>query len=160
MPSGYVMHRTPTLRTAPTRPRPRPMLRLRARWNAPELDSALADGVDPAGSEELRARAAQLARPKQRAELATAIEHLVAIADRPSERLVSAPPLFRRDQVRANRSLLLSLAERLSGEGPHALKGVAMTSVLLNDFRSPIHVKGGARTLEEAVRATLSALDS
>jgi hypothetical protein len=158
MPSGYVIHRAPTLRTAPTRPGP--LLRLRTWWNAPELDSALADGVDPAGSAELRARAAQLARPKQRADLATAIKRLVAIADRPSERLVSAPPLFRRDQVRANRSLLLSLAERLSGEGPHGLKGVAMTSVLLNDSRSPIHVKDGGRTLEEAVRATLWALDS
>jgi len=158
MPSGYVMHRTPTLRSAPIRPRP--MLKLRTWWNAPELDSALADGVDPAGSEELMARAVQLARPKQRAELATAIKHLVAMADRPPERLVSAPPLFRRDQVRANRSLLLSLAERLSGEGPHALKGVAMTSVLLNDVRSPIHVKDGGRTLEDAVRLTLWALDS
>jgi hypothetical protein len=152
------MHRTATLRSAPRRPRLK--LRLRTWWNAPELDSALADGVDPAGSEELTARAAQLARPNQRAELATAIKHLVAIADRPPARLVSAPPLFRHDQVRANRSLLLSLAERLNGEGPHALKGVAMTSVLLNDFRSPIHIKDGPRTLEDAVRAALWALDS
>jgi hypothetical protein len=158
MPSGYVMHRTPTLRSAPTRSRP--MLRLRTWWNSPELDSALADGIDPTGSDELRARAEQLARPRQRAQLAAAIERLVAIAERPPERLFSAPPLFRRDQVRANRSLLLSLAERLNGEGPHALKGVAMTSVLLNDFRSPIHVGDGARTLKDAVRLTLWALDS
>jgi hypothetical protein len=157
MPSGYVMHRTPTLRSAPRRPRP--MLRLRTWWNAPELDSALADGVDPAGSEELMARAVQLVRPKKRAELATAIKRLVASADRPPERLVSAPPLFRHDQVRANRSMLLRLAERLGGQGPHALKGVAMTSVLLGDYRSPIHVKDGARGLEDAVRSTLSALD-
>lgn len=156
MPSGYVM-RSPAARGAPRRAGLK--TRLRAWWKAPELDAALADGMDPTGSDELTARAEQLASPKKRAELATAVERLVAIADRPSERLATAWIFFRRDQVRANRSLLLRLAERLRDPGPHALKGVAMTSVLLGDYRSPLHIKDGPGTLEGAVRSTLSALD-
>jgi hypothetical protein len=157
MPSAHVMHRTPTVRSAPGRPRL--TLRLRTWWNAPDLDSALADGIDPNENDELHARAEQLASPTKQAELATGIEHLVAIADRPPERLISSPPLFRRDQVRANRSLLLQLAARLGDQGPHALKGVAMTSVLLGDHRSPLHDKDGTGRLEDTVRSTLSALD-
>jgi hypothetical protein len=62
-------------------------------------------------------------------------------------------------QIDANRSLLLELAARLRGNGPHALQGVAMTALMLEDGTGPLLFSNRSATLERAVRACLSALD-
>jgi hypothetical protein len=161
MPSGYVMPYSVPSRSRPHR-RHRASLALRARvwFKNVELDAALAVGDDPTRTPELALRAEQLADPNRRAKLATAIEHLVAITDQ--NRAAIATPLapFRPWQVKANRSLLLDLAERLRGQGPHPLQGVAMTSLLLEDGTGPLSFDDRSVTLERAVRACLSALDA
>jgi hypothetical protein len=160
MPSGYVMPYS-----VPARSRPhRPSLALRARvWlKNLELDAALAGGgANPAQSDELALRAKQLAEPRRRRELAKAITHLIAIADRNNRAAIVTPyPLFRPRQVQVNRSLLLELAERLRGQRPHAVRGLAMTSLMLEDGRGPLTTDSNPATLERAVRACLSALDA
>jgi hypothetical protein len=159
MPSGYVMPYS-----LPARSRPhRPSLGLRARvWlKNLELDAALAGGANPAQSDELALRAKQLAEPRRRRELAKAVTHLIAIADRNNRAAIVTPyPPFRPRQVQANRSLLLELAERLRGQRPHAVRGLAMTSLMLEDGRGPLTTDSNPATLERAVRACLSALDA
>ncbi len=99
-------------------------LRLRVWMKNLELDAALAGGANPAQNDELALRAKQLAEPKKRRELAKAITHLIAIADRHNGAAIVTPyPPFRPWQVQANRSLLLELAERLRGQRPPALQG-------------------------------------
>jgi hypothetical protein len=52
------------------------------------------------------------------------------------------------------------LAERLRGTRPPTLRGLAMTSLMLEDGRDPLTADGNPATLERAVRACLSALDA
>jgi hypothetical protein len=154
MPSGYVMpHSMPP---APRADRPTIGLRLRV-WRKREvLDAALADGAEPTQSPELTLRAQQLVEPRKRAELATSIHALIDIADRQPNPLQAT---FRPSQVQANRSSLLELAERLRGQGPHALRGLAMTARLIEDGRGPLYPGNGPRRLARAVRDAIWGLD-
>ena len=64
MPAAYVGPAPPlkhTSRARPAKGRPSVALRLRVRWNAAQLDAALADGADPGDSKSLALRAQQLA---------------------------------------------------------------------------------------------------
>jgi hypothetical protein len=125
-----------------------------------ELDAALASGAEPAKSEELELRAKQLADRKTRDRLATQITRLIGIADgHPRAPITTPNPPFRPNQVRANRTLLLELAERLQGPGSVALRGMALTSLLLSDGRGPLTTGSDPLILERAVRATLAALN-
>jgi hypothetical protein len=145
----------------PTRAPDGPGLMLRARvWiRQLELDAALAGGADPAQSEELELRAKQLADRKTRNKLATAISHRIGIADGQRAAIAAPNSPFRPKQVQANRSLLVELAERLRGPRSVALRGMALTSLLLNDGRGPLTTESDPATLERAVRATLAALN-
>jgi hypothetical protein len=145
----------------PSRTPDGPSLMLRARvWiRALELDATLAGGADPAQSEELELRAKQLADRKTRNRLATAITRLIRIADGHRAPITMPIPPFRPRQVQANRSLLVDLAGRLRGPRSVALRGLALTSLLLNDGRGPLTTESDPATLERAVRATLAALN-
>jgi hypothetical protein len=145
----------------PTQAPDGPSLILRARvWiRELELDAALAGGADPAQSEELELRATHLADRKTRNRLATVITHLIRIADGYRAPITTPNPPFRPKQVQANRSLLVELAERLRGPRSVALRGMALTSLLLNDGRGPLTTESDSAILERAVRATLAALN-
>jgi hypothetical protein len=145
----------------PSRTPDGPGLILRARvWiKELELDATLAGGADPVQSEELELRARQLADRKTRNRLAAAIRHLIRIADGHRAPLTTPNPPFRPKQVQANRSLLVELAERLRGPRSVALRGMALTSLLLTDGRGPLTTESDPATLERAVRAALAALN-
>jgi hypothetical protein len=145
----------------PTRAPDGPGLMLRARvWiRQLELDAVLAGGADPVQSEELELRAKQLADRKTRNRLATRISHLIRIADGDRAPITTPNSPFRPKQIQANRSLLVELAERLRGPRSVALRGMALTSLLLNDGRGPLTTESDPATLERAVRATLAALN-
>jgi len=162
MPSGYVMPYAMPSRSRPHRPY-RPSLRLKARvwFKTVDLDAALAGGDDPTRTPELALRAEQLADPTRRERLAQAILRVIAIADRhKSEALIMPLAPFRPWQIDANRTLLLELAARVRDSGPHALRGVAMTALMLEDGTGPLLFGNRPATLERAVRACLSALDA
>ena len=115
-------------------------LRVYVRWSAPALDAALASGSDPASSEALSMRAAQLTDSGTRERLARSINDLVLLgeghfgAQLPTTRApVSA------DRVRARREQLLELRERILDEGPHSPRGLALVSLLLEDRSSPLY---------------------
>ena len=145
----------------PSRTPDGPSLMLRARvWiRKLELDAALAGGAEPAQSEELELRAKQLADRKTRNRLAGAITRLIPIADGYRAPLTTPNPPFRPKQIQANRSLLVEVAERLRGPRSVALRGLALTSLLINDGRGPLTTESDPATLERALRATLAALN-
>jgi hypothetical protein len=127
---------------------------------APELDRALAAGADPLEDPHLLWRAQQLVDPALRLAGAEKIDQLVADAGRA---MAGAPyPAIDSGTVElvyANRSLLMVLAERLRGDGPLGLAGLAMVQRLvgvgeehLYRSPSPLHLKW--RLLE-----TLAALE-
>lgn len=145
----------------PTTPPRGPALALRARvWlRQLELDAALAGGADPMRSEELALRASQLRESKRRATQARAIERLIALTARSGRAATPFAP-FKRRQVQANRSLLVDLAERIGDRRPAAVRGLAMTALLLQDGRGPLITSNDPRALRRAICAARSALDS
>jgi hypothetical protein len=145
-------------RPGPSRPDARSA---RVWWQEPELDAALAGGADPSKTEELVLRARKLVEPRKRGELAAALDRLVEIAERPREGAARIPPYppLRPKQVEANRSLLSKLARRLRCRGPHGLRGLAMTSLMLEDSTRSRCIDSEPAMLEHALRGALSALD-
>jgi hypothetical protein len=130
-------------------------LRLVAWWRASQLDRELAAGADPTESDELSLRAGQLRSPKTRALFACALRGAVEAA---AGRRPQVPPsLIRRPAIRANRALLLELSERLT-EGPVAIEGLAMVSVLLGDGSSALYYERAKRPLSVAAADALVAL--
>jgi hypothetical protein len=162
MPLGYVMPYAMPACSRPDRPN-RPSLALRVRvWvKNTELDAALASGDDPTRTPELALRAAQLADPTGRDQLAQGILRVITIADRRKKgAVITSLAPFKPWRIDANRSLLLDLAKRLRGSGPHALQGVAMTSLMLEDGTGPLFFGDRPAILRRAVRACLTALDA
>jgi hypothetical protein len=144
------------------RDRPSIWVRLRVRWKRRELDAALADGVNPAKSEELALRAKQLREPATRARIAAGIENLFRLAtEGPGPRATTAMVVstFDRHRVAANQPGLAALAQRLRSPGPHTVRGLAMAATLVDDAESPLYTHNKVDDLEPAVRATIWALD-
>lgn len=159
MSAGYVMQYQMPPRTAPAPP----SVRVRARvWrNRRALDAQLAGGADPSGSEELRLRAEQLRKPKQRVRIADSVGDLVTVAQRRRQSGVIKPQgQFGPSDVIANRELLYALAKRVRDPRFDSAQGLAMASILLREARAPLSLERRPQTLEDALRRALSALDA
>jgi hypothetical protein len=154
MPSG--IYPVPKFDSEPGGTRPGLALRIRTRWAHRRLDEQLAQGADPAESEALRLRSAQLRSPKERSRIAGALVELVGDAGRLEPAGRNSSP-DRVDVLRHGEDIL-ALAERLRDEQPVDVRGVAMTARLVDDGGSPLR-SGGEGDLQEAIQAALTALD-
>jgi hypothetical protein len=134
---------------------PRLVSRALARLNRLELDRALADGADPAGSPVLAARAAQLARRATRERLAAALEHATLTVDELPRR-VRTPPL--RGALSANRAELLELAAILRGGRVVYAGGIAAAELVLIDGTGPAYTDRRGEGLARQLRLTRAAL--
>ena len=139
--------------------RPPLRVRLRASWKAPELDEALAMGTDPLESDLLLWRAQQLAEPDKRVGFADTIEQIVEEVTRGGPQMLPGPRLVRRDLIKDNRSLLMVLAERLRGAGPHGLRGLALVDLLVGYGDSPLYRARSPLQLKWTLLEALAALD-
>jgi hypothetical protein len=140
--------------------RPSLVLRLRVRWNAVQLDSALADGRDPSASASLALRAQQLADPRHRARMAKSIGRVLDLTDRgrAGQLSLTGGPL-RPDRVEDSRPQLLELADRLEAIDPPPVKGLAMANLLVEDGMAAVYVHESSDSLRPAVEAILAALE-
>ena len=77
-------------------------------------------------------------------------EERYELADTPFDPLRMGPALIRRAEVRANRELLLELADRLRAGGPLGVEGLATTSLLVGDGLSPLVLPEGERLAYQA----------
>jgi hypothetical protein len=102
------------------------------------LDRALARGEDPVTRRTLAVRAGQLASPRGRARVITALERAFAAARAPRALTSAVAP--DPTAIRANRSALLDLFDRLRAPDPVAAAGVARILVLLRDGCSPLYL--------------------
>ncbi|MGH2804107.1 MAG: hypothetical protein ACRDL4_13835 [Thermoleophilaceae bacterium] len=131
-------------------------LHWRTRRRAYDLDRQLAEGVDPMQSDELSLRVGQLGSASTRARLACVLLGAVELASRQPD------PLARRSgatEIQANRELLLRLAECVGASRPLGVEGLAMTSLIIGDSRSPLYHDGGDRSLAGAASEALVALE-
>ena len=134
-------------------------LRCRIWWRAYDLDRQLARGADPMGSDGLSLRVGQLGSARTRARLACALRGAVELADRQPDPLRMPPSPIRRSEIRANRELLLELAECLRTARPLGVEGLAMTSLLIDDAPSPLYHEDASRSLTVTAFEALVALE-
>lgn len=135
--------------------RPSRGARLAARVRAGTLDRKLIEGADPATSPQLAARAGQLTAPAMRAEIAAALQRLVASAEGGATRL-QAPTA--RHAIKANGTELTALAELLRSGRPLYARGLAMLHELVVDGTGPAYGLSGAGALNQRLRAAREAL--
>ena len=163
MPASYAGTAQSVKRSAKARPakiRPSVALRLRVRWNAAQLDAALADGADPGASRSLALRALQLADPRHRARIARSIDHVLELTERdtaPRLSLTRAP--FQPERVERSRPQLTELADRLEAVDSPSVRGLAMANLLVEDGTGALYVHEPSDPLRPAVEAILAALD-
>jgi hypothetical protein len=163
MPTAYAGTAQSVKRSADARPakiRPSVALRLRVRWNAAQLDAALADGADSAASKSLALRAQQLADPKHRARIARSIDDVLELSERgeaPQLYLTRAP--CQPERVEHSRPQLAELADRLEAVGAPPVKGLAMANLLVEDGTAALYAHEPSEPLRPAVEAILAALD-
>jgi hypothetical protein len=133
--------------------------RVIARCRAAHLDRALASGASPDGSVALTLRARALIGRPMRDELAADVRSLIAMAWDPSPHRHDWGPACRRRLRRATGELL-GLAWALDAPEPVAVRGVALTRVLLTDGAGPVYGLGGETvdSLIAAVREARAAL--
>jgi hypothetical protein len=133
------------------------MTRLAARTRRLELDRALAEGTDPAGSPLLAARAAQLAARATRYRIAAGLEHVALMGDAERGRWHTPP---RRGAIRAHRAEMLRLASVLRGGGLLYARGIALLELVLIDGTGPAYTdprgEGLARQLALAAASLAS----
>lgn len=134
-------------------------LRCQTWWLAQDLDRRLAHGADPMESDELSLRVGQLGSARTRARLACALRGAVELADRQPDPLRMPLGPIRRSEIRANRELLLELAERLRTARPLGVEGLAMTSLLIDDAPSPLYHDDASRSLTVTAFEALVALE-
>jgi hypothetical protein len=163
MPAAYVGPAPPfkhTSRASPAKGRPSVALRLRVRWNAAQLDAALADGADPNVSQSLALRAQQLADPRHRARIARSIDRVLELTEREGAlQLPITRVPFRPDRVEQTRSQLMELAGRLEAADLPPVKGLAMANLLVEDSTAALYAHEPSDPVRPAVEATLAALD-
>jgi hypothetical protein len=128
-------------------------------WRADDLDRQLADGADPMKRDELSLRVGQLGSARNRARLACALRGAIELADRDADPHRMPPAALRRGEIRANRELLLELAECLCSSRPLGVEGLAMTSLLVDDAPSPLYHTDAGRSLTVSAFEALLALE-
>jgi hypothetical protein len=132
---------------------------VRIHLHAPELDRELAAGADPLSSEELLGRARQLTEPHRRLEYTETIRRILEEIKHGPPQMLPGPQLVGRTAIKANRTLLMILAERLRDEGVFALPGLAMVELLVADGDSPLYRGLSPFELRLSLLETLAALD-
>jgi hypothetical protein len=121
------------------------------------LDRSLAAGADPAASPELSRRARQLTSRRSRSTLAASVRSLVGAAESPPRGYTSAAPI-QRQEILAERELLLELAADLESGDELKPRGIALVERLLIDGDSPLYLSGPGGALREALGQARAAL--
>jgi hypothetical protein len=135
------------------------VLRMRvflARWS---LDRQIAAGCPYGWSATVSLRASQLSSREARRDVALRLRGVVADADRGGSPRARFSEVILHRAVRADRELILGLAERLEAGGPASARSVALAQALLTDgVESPLFNRHCGVTVAEAVWAVADAL--
>jgi hypothetical protein len=133
-------------------------VRLLTRIKRPGLDVELSRGVDPAASDELSLRAAELRSPAERARLANALVEALGDARGPNLGAFSVRRRRQHSVIRRHADDLLALGLRLRDDRPVEVRGAAMVARLVDDRTGPLY-RNGERDLHDAISAAHFALD-
>jgi hypothetical protein len=110
-------------------------------------------------SDELSLRVAKLGSARTRARLAAELRAAVVLAGAPYDPLRIRPVRLQRDEVHANRELLVELADRVRADAPVGVEGLARTARLVRNPASALYTADAERPLAVAAFDALVALD-
>jgi hypothetical protein len=159
MPNGVFP--VPEFRPTPTRAggmRPSFADRWWMRWRRGRLDEQLARDIEPTTSAELGLRAAQLRSRAERSRLANSLVEVLGDARGPDLGAFRISTRQQHAPIRESADELLALVLRLREDEPIAVRGAAMTALLVDRRSSPLR-HGDERALQLAVRGARVALD-
>jgi hypothetical protein len=131
--------------------------RLAARLRADSLDRLLAAGQSPDSDAVLTLRARELLSLRTRRAMARSLRRLYRKPERRPALVPAVPPA--RDQVLNARPALTQLADRLDGDEPVDVRGVALTRLLLTDGAGPLYHRMRAADLPRAAGEAIEALN-
>jgi hypothetical protein len=120
-----------------------------------QLDREIATGADLAASPLLAARAAQLASPRRRAQIAEGLELAASVTEEPRSRFRTLP---RREAIRDNRDQLIELARALRADGAAYARGIALLELVLTDGTGPAYTDRGGAALRRQLRLARDSL--
>jgi hypothetical protein len=129
--------------------------RVRARLQAVALDRQLAEGATPEASVALALHAARVYGPCQRRLLADSLTRLSGVSDMPVRLRVPVD----REAIRRARRELDAVADRLSGDAPVSVRGVARVRLLIADGTGPLYRAARPEQLRRELQSALAALD-
>jgi hypothetical protein len=135
------------------------VLALRARVQAPHLDSDLAAGIWPSASAAHLARADRITRPRARRRIRAALNRAIGDAFAPQRRLTSEAPLSRA-AIRNCREELSRLAETVVATENPRVQGVAIAHQLAFDGRGALFFQRGDKRSVERLANTIRAAQS
>ena len=138
-------------------PRPRLLLRLRVILESGELDRVLASGADPASSELLTERGAQLTGVRSRRRLANGLETLIEPPTGPAGLSSAIRP---RADLRPLRPVLVALQRRLRSDEPVDPRGIAVLKWLLSDVASPLYTDSDPTEVSSLLRLAAATMTS
>jgi hypothetical protein len=130
--------------------------RFKARVRTAALDRQLAEGAAPESSVALALHASRVYEPSQRRFLARSLTRLAGSSDSPSTRL--RVPVDQ-EAVRRAHDELEAVADRLNGDGPVSVQGVARIRLLLSDGTGPLYRSARPGQLRGELQSTLAALN-
>jgi hypothetical protein len=135
--------------------------RLRTAVHRAALTCALAEGADPAGTDELALRARQLTGKRTRRMLARTLRRTVAEARRPA-RTRSAVPIIDRGAVLEAEAAIEEMVERLLAPQSVQAQGMALLERIVTnaDGISPLYVGSARGELRRVVTSATAALDA
>jgi hypothetical protein len=131
--------------------------RVRSRLRAAELDRRLAAGADPDQDVVLALHARRLLDPVYRRKLAGSLRRSAAMAG--VRQSAGSPRPAIPVHVAHCAPLLEALADRLSGDGVVAPRGVAAVRLLLTEGDGPLYATRRRGGLHAAIAAALDALE-
>jgi hypothetical protein len=134
-----------------------PLLRLRLLLDGRELDRVLASGADPASSELLAARGAQLTGRRIRTRLANGLSALI---DPPSGPAGLSSAIRPRTDLRPLRPVLVALQRRLRSREQLEPRGVAVLKWMLTDVVSPLYTDPDPNAVSSLLRLAAATMTS
>jgi len=132
-------------------------LRVRVWANSLQLDYRLAEGARPTGSPELTLRAQQLAGPRLRHQLSSALTAALKAASQPRRPSTTRAPIVAAAVLDAA-GPLERLAHELRTLSDPPVRGVALASYLVCDPTSPLHNRHSPVSVREIAQRARSAL--
>jgi len=132
---------------------------IRTALHRDDLTRALAEGVDPAISDQLSLRAAQLTAPRSRRLLTRSLRRTIAEAYKPAMSR-SRAAIIDRAAVLDAEDAITAMIDRVTSSRPVRAEGMAIADrMLTNAERSPLYNAGEPGSLRRVIRAATAAMD-